>query len=88
MPGGWLVMTDTITVTLPKGNMDTIESVESRSIAGHPHGVYDLLVNDQPGRMLIDFSQFDHTEEDERKLFIAVKEGLYRYHRKSLNRKP
>lgn len=80
-------MTDTITITLPKGNLDTIESVESRPIPGHPQGVYDLLVNGQPGRLLIDLSQFNHTEEDERKLIIAVKESLWRQHRKSLNRK-
>ncbi|MNM24605.1 hypothetical protein D3C81_350380 [compost metagenome] len=52
---------NSITVSLPRGGMDTIESVESKLTEGSL-GVYELLVNGKPGRLMIDLSAYPANE--------------------------
>jgi len=74
-----------VTVLLPRGRHDTIESIESKRPPEYPRGLYDLLLNDEPGRMLIDFTQFEYTEENEHHLIATIRAALARHHRKPLN---
>jgi len=80
-----MTQSETITIVLPKGNQDTIKSVETRTIDDTP-GVYELRVNDKPGRLLIDLNSFEQTEEDESRLIIAVRTAFHKYHQKPLNK--
>lgn len=75
----------TISIVLPKGEMDTIETVESRPIEGYP-GVSELLINGQPGSLLIDLTQFENNEEDLRRLYTGVAEGFLNHHVRKNNR--
>lgn len=77
-------ITETITIAIPKGNLDSIESVETRTLDDMV-GVYELRVNDKPGRLLIDLNCFEHTEEDEARLIIAIRTAFHRHHQKSLS---
>lgn len=77
-------ITETITIAIPKGNLDSIESVETRTL-DDTVGVYELRVNDKPGRLLIDLNCFEHTEEDETRLIIAIRTAFHRHHQKSLS---
>lgn len=50
-----------ITVSLPRGDLDSIESVESKLTEGSL-GVYELLVNGKPGRLMVDLSAYPANE--------------------------
>lgn len=76
---------ETITVTLPKGDLDTIESITTRPIEGYP-GVSEVLINGEPGRLLIDLTQFDNSEEALRRLYTGVGEGYIKHHVRKNNR--
>lgn len=76
---------ETISIILPKGEMDTIETVESRPIEGYP-GISELLINGQYGRLLIDLSQFENNEQDLRRLYTGIGEGFVKHHVRKNNR--
>lgn len=69
----------TITITLPGGDKDTLESIESRPIKGC-EGVYEVLLNEESNRLVVDLSVFENTEEDLRRLCAGVAEGFALYH--------
>lgn len=73
-----------VTVTLPKGDLDTIETIGSIPIERYP-GVSELLINGEPGRLLIDLSQFENSEAGIRRMYLGVAEGFLKYHREKIN---
>jgi hypothetical protein len=76
---------ETITITLPKGKLDSIESITTRPIEGYP-GVSEVLINGEPGRLLVDLSQFENNENDLRRLYTGVGEGFIKHHVRKNNR--
>ncbi|OMP14233.1 hypothetical protein COLO4_00150 [Corchorus olitorius] len=61
-----------VTFTLPKGSMDSIESIESKPCADSA-GVSDLLINGQRGRLMIDLGKYQFTEDGVTQLHPLVR---------------
>lgn len=53
-----------VIVEIPKGSKDTIDSVGSRKVEG-TRGIFEFLVNNEPGRLMVDMTQYPPTEAHE-----------------------